>query len=64
MDEKTLLDHKKQWVTEHKQTTANLLFLSSKELTLYNKLRDNQLGENVRLEQEFVQYLSLEKALE
>lgn len=64
MDEKTLLDHKMQWVTEHKQTTADLPFLVRKELSLYNKLRDNQLGENVRLEQEFVQYLSLKKALE
>ncbi len=63
MDESTLLAHKRQWVQEKKPTVADLPCLSRNELNLYNILRDYQYGENIRLEQEFVQYRSLKKAL-
>ncbi|MEA1889975.1 MAG: DUF2220 family protein [Pseudomonadota bacterium] len=63
MDEKTLMEHRKKWVYEQKPTMVDLPHLNHKELKLYNKLRDNQIGENVRLEQEFVHYLSLKKSL-
>ncbi|MCK4708327.1 MAG: hypothetical protein KAU21_06905 [Gammaproteobacteria bacterium] len=56
MDEETLLTQRKQWVQEHKQTQIDLKFLTPKEQRLYNKLRDNQIQNNLRLEQEFISY--------
>ncbi len=59
MDAVTLEQHRSQWVREQKQSLTDLHHLSGPELKLYNQLRDNQVGERVRLEQEFIAYSSL-----
>lgn len=63
MDEKTLLTQRKQWVQEHKQTQVDLKFLTPTEQRLYNKLRDNLIQNNLRLEQEFIAYSLLTQKL-
>ncbi len=54
MTEELLMAHKNQWVKEQKQTTADLQHLNPMEYRLFNKLRDNQIKTNLRLEQEFI----------
>ncbi|MBN2897459.1 MAG: hypothetical protein JXO44_01695 [Clostridia bacterium] len=56
MDEKTLKSHKLLWGKEDKPEKKNLTQLSEAELQLYDDLRLNRLGENVRLEQERIGY--------
>ncbi len=52
MDEQTLKLHKLLWGTEDKPEKRNLTQLSEAESQLYDDLRWNRLGGNVRLEQE------------
>lgn len=54
MDRETLLVGQKLWVKEEdgKRCLAELPNLDQEEQALYQELRSNQLGENVRLEQE------------
>jgi len=63
MDESTLLSHRRHWVKEPRPTRVDLPYLELPEQRLYDKLRDNQFGESLRLEQEYIRYVWLEKAL-
>lgn len=57
MDEETLLKHKRLWVTEHEQHTA-LSFdeLTQEESKVYEGIKNNRWGENIRLEQERIHW--------
>ncbi len=54
MDRKTLLDHRPLWGQEEdsKRCLDSLLHLTDEEQGLYNDLKNNVLGPNIRLEQE------------
>ncbi|WFP49340.1 DUF2220 family protein [Methylomonas sp. EFPC3] len=54
MDQATLLAHRASWVTEAAPGRADLSGLTAEESALYDALRDNRYGRNVRLEQEYV----------
>lgn len=56
MDRATLLAHNDFWVMETQQETSELGHLTTEERMLYDDLRNNRLGENVRLEQERISY--------
>lgn len=64
MDEETLLAHRKLWVREAKPSTRTLERLTEEEARVYEGLRNNTWGENVRLEQERIGFETVEKALE
>ena len=65
MDRRTLLDNRHLWVPEpkDKRCLAELPNLRGEEIRLYQDLRDNVLGENVRLEQERVGFQQLQQSL-
>ncbi|NTW53634.1 MAG: hypothetical protein HGB15_02465 [Chlorobaculum sp.] len=63
MDRETLLAHRDHWQTEPHPETAELTRLTEAEQSLYNDLRENRLGERVRLEQEKIGYEMLVAAL-
>ena len=65
MDRKTLMAFQPLWVQEpaNKRHEAELAHLTSDEQALYTRLRDNDLGERVRLEQERIAYGSLLRSL-
>jgi hypothetical protein len=50
-------------VREDAQATARLSHLTTSESSLYRALQDNEHGDQVRLEQERVQYTAIEEAL-
>jgi hypothetical protein len=52
MDRTTLLTFESQWGKEEKQTDRELSRLNTEERALYDDLRENKLGQNLRLEQE------------
>jgi hypothetical protein len=53
MDEKTLLNHRHLWAEEKTQHSAEKLSnLNNSEQGLYLSLKQNQWGQNIRLEQE------------
>ncbi len=54
MDHATLVQHKSVWGFEANQSKGNLSRLNAEETGLYNLLRDNRLGQGVRLEQEHI----------
>jgi hypothetical protein len=56
MDRATLMLHRKCWVQELTPSVANLKNLTEEEHALYNDLRENVMGESVRLEQEFIPF--------
>ena len=56
MDRDTLMAHKPYWVQEPRPFLADLHRLTRDELALFDDLRDNRLGQSVRLEQELVGY--------
>jgi hypothetical protein len=58
-----LLAFKAQWGEEEKQTLRDLPRLNHEERALYDNLRDNRLGKNVRLEQERIGFGWVESAL-
>ncbi|MBA3535919.1 MAG: hypothetical protein H0T84_04825 [Tatlockia sp.] len=55
MNESTLY-HQAHWSKEHKPTYAKLTNLAVQEMQLYQALKNNTYGDNVRLEQEFINY--------
>jgi hypothetical protein len=59
MDKETLLNHRSHWTQEPKPTHAELKHLTDEESELYIALKNNQYGDHVRLEQEFVSYAAL-----
>ncbi len=63
MDHATLLAFKAQWGKEEKQTLRGLPRLNHEERALYDNLRDNRSGKNVRLEQEKIGFGWVESAL-
>jgi hypothetical protein len=58
MDQETLEHFRPLWVTEEpdKRATTDLKALTTAEYALYDRLRSDQLGERVRLEQERISY--------
>lgn len=56
MDRETLLGHQHLWVAEPKPRNDQLSRLTAAESAVYDELRENRLGERVRLEQERVRY--------
>ena len=63
MDKETLLSHSSHWSQDLKPTYAELKHLTSEESELYIALKNNQYGNHVRLEQEFVSYTTLLKRI-
>lgn len=56
MDRQTLLCHRDFWGAEAQPETRDLARLSHEEAALYADLRQNQLGERLRLEQEKIHF--------
>lgn len=63
MDRDTLLAHRSQWVTEKTPTKARLDLLTPAEQDLYQDLINGTFGPAVRLEQERVNFASLDPLL-
>jgi hypothetical protein len=63
MDRETLLQHRTLWGTEPSPETATLSRLTSEESALYDQLRFNELGNQIRLEQEKIGFEWLIEAL-
>ncbi len=63
MDRNTLMACEAHWGKEECPTTRDLARLNPQEQALYDDLRDNRLGERVRLEQERVGFTWIEAAL-
>lgn len=63
MDRETLLAHRDRWVTEAAPTTATLTRLSPDEQQLYDDLVADRHGDQVRLEQERIDWSWVEPRL-
>jgi len=65
MDGETLMAHRESWVkeTEGKRFTGDLPGLDADEIRLFEQLRNNSYGKNVRLEQELIGFDSLLEVL-
>jgi len=64
MDEETLLRHKTLWVDEAAQhSAAELTLLTEEEQQLYRDLKLQRWGQNVRLEQERIDWATAREAL-
>lgn len=63
MDRATLLAFESQWGEETTQTLRDLPRLRREEQALYDDLRDNRLRKRLRLEQERIGFLWVERAL-
>jgi hypothetical protein len=63
MDHGTLLEHRDRWVREPSPTAARLDRLTPEESAVYADLVSDRLGENVRLEQERVDWAWVEARL-
>lgn len=63
MDHATLLAFEAHWGVEDKQTLRDLPRLNAEECALYDDLRANRLGRNLRLEQERIGFGWVETAL-
>jgi hypothetical protein len=64
MDKDTLLGHRNLWVEEPVQTVSDeLIFLNGDERLVYNGLRRQQWGDNIRLEQERIPWNYVLKTL-
>jgi len=64
MDRETLMAHRGLWVREDAPSNEALRRLTASEQALYDDLRHNQPGEQVRLEQERISFGWLKKALQ
>jgi hypothetical protein len=64
MDRETLLAHRPHWGTEPAPEQRDLLRLTAQESALYDDLRRNRLGPQVRLEQERIGYAWFRRALQ
>ena len=56
MDRRTLLAHRDRWVREERPAAASLTRLTPTERELYTDLVEGSLGEQVRLEQELIDW--------
>lgn len=63
MDRETLMAHRSLWVQEQEPSAGELATLTAPEISLYDDLRRNRLGDRVRLEQERIAYGWLQGAL-
>ena len=63
MDRATLLAHRQQWIDESKPTLRDLPRLNDDERMLFDDLRDNRLGKQIRLEQEKIGFGWIEETL-
>jgi hypothetical protein len=63
MDRSTLLDHRDAWVVEESPIVTDVRWLTDDESLLYRDLVAQQLGHNVRLEQERLPVTCLTGAL-
>ncbi len=63
MDRDTLLTHKLYWGREPQPATCDLFGLTEDEQRLYDDLRYNRLGKNLRLEQERIGFQWVKDAL-
>lgn len=63
MDRETLLAHRDRWVTEDRPTRSNLTRLTVDELNLYTDLVEGAMGDQVRLEQERIDWSWVEQHL-
>lgn len=61
MDEETLLSHRAMWVTERKQQMGKIPNLNPEEIQILNGLQTNSYGQNVRLEQERIEFKYIAK---
>ena len=65
MDEETLFAHRQLWVKEEKPSASiELPLLTGDEQKLYNSLKSNIWGQNIRLEQERISWDTAWKAIE
>lgn len=64
MDRDTLHAHRVHWCAEPKPETRDLHRLTDEEQTLYDDLRNNRLGNQVRLEQERIGFAWFRKSLQ
>jgi hypothetical protein len=62
MDRETLMAHRALWGVEPKPERRDLFRLDREERALYDDLRDNRLGRNLRLEQERIGFGWVEAA--
>ncbi|MEI7826043.1 MAG: Wadjet anti-phage system protein JetD domain-containing protein [Chlorobiaceae bacterium] len=63
MDYETLMEHQALWGVEPSPETGTLTRLTSEESRLYDQLRHNELGNQIRLEQEKIGFDWLVEAL-
>jgi len=63
MDHETLMAHRSLWVRENDPSTGSLSRLTVSEQAVYDDLRQDRLGEQVRLEQERISFGWLKQAL-
>jgi len=63
MDNDTFMAHKHAWGYEPKQETKELSHLSAHEQCVYDDLRSNALGHQLRLEQEHISFSVVQKSL-
>jgi hypothetical protein len=63
MDRETLMMHKSVWGSEKDQALHDLPLLTEEEKALFDDLRDNRIGKNLRLEQEFIRFSWIREAL-
>ncbi|MDQ6951454.1 MAG: DUF2220 family protein [Mariprofundales bacterium] len=63
MDRATLMTHQSSWVREPKQQRRDLPRLTPEEAALYDDLRHNRLGDQLRLEQERIRFADLSAAI-
>jgi len=63
MDRDTLMAHQSLWGNEKDQALHDLPLLTADERGLFDDLRDNRIRKNLRLEQEFIGFGWIERAL-
>jgi hypothetical protein len=63
MDRETLLAHSLSWGNEPKPESRKLTRLRAEEQTLYEDLCEGRIGDNLRLEQEYIGYEWVEQAV-
>ena len=56
MDRDTFMRHRDFWVYEDSPRGDDLANLTDDEFSLYDDLRNNRLGNSLRLEQEYIRY--------
>lgn len=64
MDKETMMSHQYAWGVEPKQEGKDLNHLKTTEVEMYDVLRQNILGENLRLEQERISFMHVVQAAE